>query len=167
MLCFPLQNHYLSPQYWAYFELSALADIWDQSPNEFLETLLGKQTRGKVWRFSCLLLLKFSKKYFKVSTKWWPITNLYQRHSLSLFGYILEKKIQEEICEFLFRRCAKATSHCVHWIKCPISSQIQEAKFERGCAALCAIFMRKFSFFCLLFKYVLKPGFSTFSRTLN
>lgn len=100
MLCFPLQNHYLSPQYWAYFELSALADIWDQSPNEFLETLLGKQTRGKVWRFSCLLLLKFSKKYFKVSTKWWPITNLYQRHSLSLFGYILEKKSKKKYVTF-------------------------------------------------------------------
>lgn len=30
------------------------------------------------------------------------------------------KKIQEEICDFLFRHCAKAISHCVHWIKCPI-----------------------------------------------
>lgn len=55
---------------------------------------------GKVWRFSCLLLLKFSKKYFKVSTKWWPITNLYQRHSLSLFGYILEKKSKKKYVTF-------------------------------------------------------------------
>lgn len=37
MLCFPLQNHYPHSTELFCDERSVLADIWDQSPNEFFE----------------------------------------------------------------------------------------------------------------------------------